>query len=217
MDQALKQRLVGAVVVIAALVVAIPAFLGGGRSGDRTVAVEIPEAPTPENETRLLSLNGADDSQALVPPRQVRAQPVLAPAPEDTAALQTGKAETNPEIAAAERELADAPTPVHAPVPNAQPPSAAKPPADELGRRGHAPQVGFAVQLGGFSKQKNALSLQSMLRKAGYDAYVEAIQRGAQTLYRVRVGPRLKRTDAQQLLQGIRKKIGIDGIIVPAS
>lgn len=220
MDQALKQRLVGAVVVIAALVVAIPAFLGGDQVAEQE-PIAIPNPPHPETETRLLPLTDADAPVVDPSPSvQTGAEIVLdAPAQDSDAQARNTKVVEPPDLPGDAAVLSDQSLRRKA-VQNGKKvepaPEPLAPPA-RSNRASSARGLGFAVQLGGFSKQENALSLQSMLRNAGFAAYVESIQRQGRTLYRVRVGPRLQRGDAQALLENIRKTIGIEGMVVPAS
>ena len=81
--------------------------------------------------------------------------------------------------------------PVEAPLPPAPlpvaPPVAPTPPVEEP----FAPQkMGnhYVIQLGAFSKQKNALDLYTKLRSAGYNAFITDIKIKGKNLMRVRVG-----------------------------
>ena len=57
MDQALKQRLVGATILIALAVIFLPLLLDGeGADGQRTQPIEIPDRPEVEFQTRRLPI-----------------------------------------------------------------------------------------------------------------------------------------------------------------
>lgn len=74
---------------------------------------------------------------------------------------------------------------------------------------------GFAVQVGALSKQADAEALRERIRKAGFPAYVERVQTGSGTLWRVRVGPELQRANAEKVKIRLKTELDIDGNIVP--
>lgn len=78
-----------------------------------------------------------------------------------------------------------------------------------------AASTGFAVQVGAFSKPADAAALRDKLRAAGFTVFTEAVNTDKGTLTRVRVGPVLARSEADQLKQQVRTKVGIDGIVRP--
>ncbi len=78
-----------------------------------------------------------------------------------------------------------------------------------------AANVGFAVQLGAFSKPADANALRDRVRAAGMAAFTEEVNTDKGTLTRVRVGPVASRADAAQLKAQVRAKTGIDGIVRP--
>lgn len=62
-----------------------------------------------------------------------------------------------------------------------------------------ATSVGFAVQMGAFSREADALALRDKLRAAGFSALVQPVRTDKGTLNRVRVGPVVSREEAVQL------------------
>ncbi len=175
-DNPLRQRLVGAVVLVALAVIFIPMFLGGGREeeGARPVPPEPPELAAGE------PLELEHVVEAPPPPEVVRV-----PVDEDTPA-----AALPPEDAAAK-----------APIPPPAKPAPAPP-----GARA------FAVQVGSFRERRRALALRDRLRKAGYAAFVEAVTARGRTVYRVRVGPEVKKSAARAL----RKQLLDKGLVKEA-
>lgn len=73
---------------------------------------------------------------------------------------------------------------------------------------------GWAVQLGSFSVQKNAIKLRDSLRKKGYASFVEDSTKNGKTSYRVRVGPELTRDLAGELRKKLKAETKIDGFVV---
>lgn len=75
--------------------------------------------------------------------------------------------------------------------------------------------TGFAVQLGAFSKAADANAMRDRLRAAGFSAFVEQVNTDKGALSRVRVGPVVARSEADQLKSQVRAKTGMDGIVRP--
>jgi cell division septation protein DedD len=73
---------------------------------------------------------------------------------------------------------------------------------------------GWAVQLAAMSSQADANALRDKLRAAGFDGFVDSVQSGGKTLWRVRAGPQTQRADALRVHDQIKAKLGIDGNIV---
>ena len=79
----------------------------------------------------------------------------------------------------------------------------------------HAARAGgWAVQLAAVSSQADATALRDKLRAAGFDGFVDSVQSGGRTLWRVRAGPQTQRADAQRVHDQIKAKLGIDGNVV---
>jgi len=73
---------------------------------------------------------------------------------------------------------------------------------------------GWIVQLGSFSKEKNAIKLRDSLRKNGHASFVESYERSGKTSYRVRVGPELTRELAEELKKQLKKETKLDGLVM---
>lgn len=78
-----------------------------------------------------------------------------------------------------------------------------------------AGKVGFAVQVGAFRDMSDATARVETLRKAGFVAFSESVKTDGGTLYRVRVGPEIRRADADKLRAALASKLKLDGIVVP--
>ena len=72
----------------------------------------------------------------------------------------------------------------------------------------------WIVQLGSFTEEGNAQSLNEKLRMAGYPAFVEPLKKNGKISYRVRVGPEIRRSEADLLLKNLKDKMKLDGIVV---
>lgn len=81
--------------------------------------------------------------------------------------------------------------------------------------RSAAAASAWAVQIGAFKVDTEANAKRDQLRQAGFAAFVEKINADAGVLWRVRIGPENKRADADAVKAGVKRRFGIDGIVVP--
>jgi DedD protein len=191
METRVKERLVGAVILVALIVALVPEILSGphGPNGAntpasaeqpmRTYTVELEDRALPAAETPAASV--PEVIPLAPPPEQAHAS-----APEETPATAPAASVTEPE-----------------PVAEAPPEPAAAAPSTS----------GWSVQLGSFSNEQNAERLARDLRKRGYKAYVSPHESNGQKRMRVRVGPEQNRARAEQLAKRL-KRDGLAGTVV---
>lgn len=210
MDRPLKERIVGAVVLVVVAVLVVPVFLDG-PSSDTEVVTETVLLPGQEGQERK--------QQTIVLNRD-RTEPVPAPnasrdesrsgegdepepdAPRDTATVLP-PADTSP---AAQRQAAPA---VQEPEPAPSVPVAAPTGGNaEPAGPGDVSATGmWAVQLGSFSNPQNAERLAAELRSKGYAAFLSQLKSSSGPLHRVRIGPQKDRESAE----AVQKQLAADG------
>lgn len=197
MEPSLKQRLVGAAVLIALAVIFIPMLLdGSGKSTRVSMDMTLPPEPKYEIPPRLPPLpKEIPDKQA--PSGTASSSPQSAPTPEKPASAPSAKAIKPAEPAPAKPATQPEPTPK----------PASKTATMEKG-------MAWDVQVGSFGEQDNAVVLQDKLRAAGYPAFVQAGESGGSKVYRVRVGPYVKRELAEQALKKLTQSQKLKGIVV---
>lgn len=174
MDTGLKQRLIGAAVLIALAVIFLPMLVKGPApdSGVSDVSIKMPDAPDGETETRELPLVMPGD----VPKGGavgMNATPVDKPGAQ---ALPT-----SPDGAAADPATATATTPVD--------PGSALPASAAGGN--------YAVHFGAYATQKGADTVAALATAAQLPAYTEATTINGKPAFRVRIGPYATRADAE--------------------
>jgi DedD protein len=207
MDQGLKERLVGAAVLVAIAVWLIPWVLDGPEDGADTQAssLQLPSAEEPmPMRTQTLKLGDASEESA---------QPAPAPAPAAAPPTQSAVATAEPDKTAApsEPQPQAETTLAAAAVPAERPPAAAAPPKPEQPKA-----VGdWTVQLGSFSDEANAKRLAQRAGTFGYKAEVSSVRNSGKTLYRVRVGPQATRAAADAAASAL-KAHGVDARVVSA-
>lgn len=178
MDSALKQRLIGAAVLVALGVIFLPMLLQGPAPDDGAsdVPLQMPEAPDVEFETREL--------------------PLIAPMPGAPESSATGGLDSNDPNRVATVDAGGTPAPrMDAPVeplpaPAPSPPSREPIPAAQSGGR-------YVVNLGIYANRANASALVDSLKKAGLPAYSENTVSGGRAAQRVRLGPFDQRSAAE--------------------
>lgn len=193
MDVRVRERLVGALVLVAIVVLLVPAVLKGPeRVRDETLAVPTRTVVVPLGNTAL----PARDDHLIPEP----AAPAEAPA---TAAADPRLAG---QTAAARRDL-------QAPAVAATSPPASRTtaPTDE---RAVVTTPAWAVQLGAFSTRDKAEGLVSDLRRRGYSAFVLEYRADGKVLHRVRVGPEQDRERAVAIAERLRKD-GYQPVVAP--
>jgi len=201
MDQGLKERLVGAAVLVAIAVWLIPWVLDGPEDGAEPPAssLKLPSAEEPmPMRTQTLKLGDAPEPSAgsalTSPPAQHAAAPVEPPKP---------AAEPEPE---GEQTVAAA---THAPerAPATTAPAPPKPDAKAVGD--------WTVQLGSFSDEANAKRMAQRASTYGYKAEISSYKNGARTQYRVRVGPQATKAASDATASALRAH-GVEASVVAA-
>jgi DedD protein len=76
--------------------------------------------------------------------------------------------------------------------------------------------VRWVVQVGSFAASDNADKLVERLRGEGLSAYREAVSTTGSTIYRVRVGPFLERSEAIRVDGLIGERLSLDGVVMSA-
>ncbi|HEY6941355.1 SPOR domain-containing protein [Dokdonella sp.] len=217
MDLSLKQRLLGAAVLIALAVIFVPMLISGSapqKSAEmETSTLAIPPAPDREFQTRVLPVDpsAANPTAASTP----------APPPDTIATVDTSTApKPAPPVAAAPAEVASAAPSKPAPtMPEAVKPQAAKPEPVETAKPmpGLAANGRYYVHLGVYASDKNARDLVASLKKGGFPASAEASEYQGKPAERVRVGPFADRAAAEAARLRIKQaQPGVPGSVVAA-
>jgi len=197
-ERAMKERIIGAVVLVVFAVLVVPVFLDGPSEEEEIVsqAVTLPGQDAEERRRQTIVLER--DREQPVPASQL-------PAP--TQAAPVVREEASPTAREAEETVEKSEPPPADPTPAAAETAVAEPAA--------ASATGmFAVQLGSFSSQENAERLAADLRNQGYAAFLSQVESGDRQLHRVRVGPQKDRESAEAVAAQLAKS-GHTGQVVP--
>jgi len=223
MDQQLKERLVGAAVLVVAGILFIPLLLDGP---DEPPAVRVGlELPTPDSgkRTHTIRLDVPAERPATKSSGTVM-RPTPTPATEAPSSRQAGQnapqvaQRQNADQSAAAAKPAPAPEKVVAPRVEVKPapdpaPIVAKPAPSRSTPAAAPPAGSWAVQVGSFSSGDNAKRLRSKLNAAGYATFQVQLVANDKTMHRVRVGP-VKDRPAAEALAARLGKAGYPGRVV---
>ena len=176
MDAGLKQRLIGAAVLVALAVIFLPMLVKGPApdSGVSNLPMRVPDAPQDDYRTVDLPLVVPPDA----PEGGVLGLPEP-PAPQDDDALPTV-------------DTANAPPPAQ---PAAQP--AAAPARTEPMLPATTAGGDYVVHFGAFANERDAQLIVRQLAGAGLTAYSEAFALNGKPAQRVRLGPYASRAEAE--------------------
>jgi DedD protein len=224
MEEQLKARLIGAVVLVVIAVLLIPELLsgrkatsplsadGGPGGGTRTITIDIGSgARSPISEP---------SGDAAQPPTQSKGPsaaqaPLLTQPPPEVQLQSTSESPSQSSPSKpAPSQLPPQSTPEPAPTVAVQPspdvaqvaPPSAKPAAA-------SPKGGWTVQVGAFGSAATARKMVGDLSAAGFNAYVSPISRSGKTLHRVRVGHPADRPGAEQLAAKLKGR-GLPATVV---
>lgn len=221
MEQQYKQRIIGAVVIVALAVIFLPMLLRGPvERSSLDMPMEIPPRPDSPISGQPADRDYNNGTPALerIPVRSIDRRP------ESNERAEVRNPESEDPVSAPE-------LPSQAPEPVAEPDEVPEPPEDVEDEPGLEPATepdpepeeqegadqaiaGFAVQVGSFRNQSNAMGLRNRLRDQEYAAFVEEATAGGSPIYRLRVGPVIDRSEAEELARDLRQNASLDGLIV---
>ncbi|MDH0304457.1 MULTISPECIES: SPOR domain-containing protein [unclassified Pseudomonas] len=212
LDKGMKQRMVGALVLVALAVIFLP-MLFTREDEMRQVRVEAPQAPAmpslpqvqvepvqvpepqplPEQGDQPPVVVNESTAPVTTPSQPIAPAPQAQPKPQTP--VPTPKAEARP-----------APAPATAPAATAATAKQAAP--SKIDANGLP--VSWSIQLASLSNRAGADNLQKTLRSQGYNAYI----RSADGMNRVFVGPLIERAEAERLRDVINRQHSLKGFVV---
>ena len=220
MDQQLKERLIGIIVLVLFAVIFIPMFFTGTNDSILKNKENVSISKESEFISKLKPMTDtATDSNTenieLAPVVEESLAPVveesLAPVVEESLApvVEESLAPVVEESLApvVEESLAPVVEESLAPVVEEIPFNQEMLKTDAVG------QMNWVVQVGSFSSKDNAEKLNQKVKKAGFRSFVNPITQNNKIMHQVCLGPEYDETDAKNLLKEIKNKMKLDGIV----
>jgi len=198
----LKQRIVGAIVLVGLGVIFIPMILNQGDETSPITGSNIPDKPI---------------ELVRMPEQAAPAKPEVPTANRDLPRLvdehtppgtqiDVSVAETNPETSVTK--------PAEPIKPDVNVTTQAKSVSSKSESKVTGKSRAWVVQVASFSEQKKAIKLRDRLRKAKHPTFVESVNGKKGLYYRVRVGPFVKHSKAEKLKKKIAKKFKLKDALV---
>lgn len=192
LDKGLKQRMVGALVLLALAVIFLPMLLSR-EDESRRVLVDAPEMPAapamPEVELQPVAV----PEPQLLPDEPVDAEAAQSLKPGEPVVAEQPTAPITPAV------------PIAAAEPVATPPQPAPSKLDA-----NSLPISWSVQLASLSSSDGAQNLQKTLRSQGYNAYIRSVD----GMNRVFVGPLIERAEADRLRDQLNRQHKLNGFVV---
>jgi len=239
MDRRVKERLIGASILVVLIVLVVPELLSGPKSAvpSATPAAIFPaSAPEPtRNVTLDLATSKAPANSEVEPAEAAKggeAAPTPAPSTDGSsspaAPTSTAPASAAPSTAAPSTAAPTSAAPTSTATSTAAPtstapasvpataPAAATKPVETAAPSPISTRAAWAVQLGSFASRTNADNLSRQLKGQGFSVYVLSGGSGAAVRYRVRVGPLADRDAAERTAAKLKSIGHASTLVAPA-
>jgi DedD protein len=190
MERALKERIIGAIVLVIFVVLVVPIFLDGPPQEGEIVSERV-LLPGQEDQSMKVVILDRERTEPM-PVTNTSGQSNDTPDPTTT--------EPAPVVEKPPAQVEEKPTPK----PETRSPVVQSAPASGM----------WAVQLGSFSNKENAEKLAADLRKQGYAAFLSQVGTSSGQLHRVRIGPQKDRDSAEAMAARLLK-VGHKGQVLP--
>ena len=230
MEERLKQRLVGAVVLVSLAVVFVPILfdMPGETNGETSpdLISGVPERPqigfgssasgtldapqTPRLDTELERERGLDASRAGAGERTVSSEALVSGTRSSAPDAPARTADASGQPASDARSEASVARADPEPAKTQAKQGSSTEPAAETSAAGS-----WTVQLGSFLKSENAAALRKRLQAGGYTAFVESGTSARGDVSRVFVGPMPDREQAKASAAKLQREMALEGIVVP--
>ena len=196
MTSALKNRLVGTIIVVALAVIFLPDFLDGKKQTNREPFASVPANPPKKPIVEPESFPSERVAKAAVPAVEIEDEVAL---DDEPTAFQTSENDSTsvakaPKVKTFEEEDRLASQTVV-----------------ETKNAGADDDAGWVIQLGSFRHEKNVKALLAKLEKAGYRAFSRKIQTSSGPLNKVFVGPDLDKKKLESALPHLKELTSLKG------
>jgi len=211
MERQLKERLVGAAVLVAVAVIMVPEMFSGSGShqaeSQKPAATETSDSSeSGQVKTYRIELqqregsavSSASSVQIMPSVPDTHADAIASTVPSVTTPSDTSPDEAASSSSSSSRSAISAGSASHPVTPS---------PVTSDG--------GWAVQIGSFSTEATAKKIVSDAKAQGFSAFHSPVKVGSKTLYRVRVGPYADRDAAQTALTKLKRSYAQASLVAP--
>ncbi len=227
MREGAKQRLLGAVVIVALAVIFVPMLFERESLSPPPIEESLPRAPDFDPDLPSEVFLGPEDSGVggLDDVELTDTQPLPLPPAGDLEPASAGGVATAEDVIVpgSEAEAETASPPPDAPParstegaakPATKPTAKAKAVPEAVAPRGPADGMpSWAIQVSSLATPESAAELEGKLRKGGFSAFVEKAEVNGKLYYRVRVGPEVDRSSVERTAAQLRERFKLETLI----
>ncbi|PRO70886.1 SPOR domain-containing protein [Alteromonas gracilis] len=196
MTSALKNRLVGTIIVVALAVIFLPDFLDGKKQTNREPFVSVPANPPKKPIVEPEPFPSERVAKAAVPAVEIEDETAI----DDEPMVTSRDEDSGASVTQAPKEK----------VFEEQDNLASQTVIDNKGAAADD-DAGWVIQLGSFRHEKNVKALLAKLERAGYRAFSRKIQTSSGPLNKVFVGPDLDKNKLESALPHLKELTGLKG------
>jgi DedD protein len=224
MDRRVKERLIGASILVALIVLVVPELLSGPKSAvpsalpasfpanapepTRNVTLDLATSKAPANS----EVESAETPGSAAAAVSAAASGEASPAPASPTAGSSSSAASS---TAAPQSIAPTSVTPTTDAPATTAPATPKP-VETAAPSPISSRAAWAVQLGSFASRANADNLLRQLKVQGFSVYVLSGGSGASVRYRVRVGPLADRGSAERTAARLKSIGHVSSLVAPA-
>ena len=196
MTSALKNRLVGTIIVVALAVIFLPDFLDGKKQTNREPFVSVPANPPKKPIVEPEPFPSERVAKAAVPAVEIEDETAI----DDEPMVSSRDEDSGASITQAPKEK----------IFEEQDNLASQTVIDNKGAAADD-DAGWVIQLGSFRHEKNVKALLAKLERAGYRAFSRKIQTSSGPLNKVFVGPDLDKNKLESALPHLKELTSLKG------
>lgn len=196
MTSALKNRLVGTIIVVALAVIFLPDFLDGKKQTNREPFVSVPANPPKKPIVEPEPFPSERVAKAAVPAVEIEDETAI----DDEPMVSSRDEDSGASVTQAPKEK----------VFEEQDNLASQTVIDNKGAAADD-DSGWVIQLGSFRHEKNVKALLAKLERAGYRAFSRKIQTSSGPLNKVFVGPDLDKNKLESALPHLKELTSLKG------
>lgn len=225
----LKQRIIGALVLISLAVIFVPMVFDEPHSERTSTSINLPEEPpfpevdAPESAAPVSLENpkdSAESSGSEVPDFRIREEDSLQSEAEPSPDLQehnvAGDAKPAATDSTEQTSAGNAPArpePVAAETPAPEKTAPTAEPDPERTEFTRSLKGAWVVQLGSFGDSDNARRLRDKVREKGYNSHLQEVVRGGKTLTRVFSGPFAEKSKAEAAKKTLDETFSLNSLV----
>ena len=223
MDEKLKHRIVGGVVLCSVAVIAAPLLFNSDNSNKNLSISETAIPANPQANLKTINIPVVDTwsdkkmtdvvPEPIVSSQEVPPQNLINPTVKQSALVTSPASQ---EILPQAEEVVAQKQQKPSTLPTQSRPTAQARDVETKPKMVTAPATGKAwvVQVGSFSERANAERLRDKLIKSGYRAFVSQSRANNRNVVRVRVGPELVRKNADKLSKKLQKELSMQTMVI---